>query len=251
MRTIAVELRCAYGPTDSAPNVWPTSNNPTSRVRQRGRTRRIPTRVVLGSAGRYHPLPRGWSKVGMSFVFAVPEMVRNRFRFGQPRAAPKARLPRRRLIPTTAIIALRADEVSAPSSCSVRTATLKRSAPRHRRFMTGSRSAPQRAGMSTPRPPTPRWWTPRHRRASVGSGGRTARRFWLHRNPATALTTCKAGLRPLHRTPLSGLCFPACTRPGKASAVDRHPQPDLHPATGRRRRRLSSHRDHAASRGRQ
>ncbi len=76
----------------------------------------------------------------MSFVFAVPEMVAATASDLASLGAALSEATAAAAIPTTQVLAAAADEVSAASrSCSVRTAkNFKRSAPRHRRFMTGS-----------------------------------------------------------------------------------------------------------------
>lgn len=58
-----------------------------SRVRQRGRTRRIPNSRRSVLVGRYHPLPRGWSEGRYVVRFrGARDGGGNRFRFGQPRS---------------------------------------------------------------------------------------------------------------------------------------------------------------------
>lgn len=84
-----------------------------SRVRQRGRTRRIPNSRRSVLVGRYHPLPRGWSEGRYVVRFrGARDGGGNRFRFGQPRAA-LSEATAAAAIPTTQVLAAAADEVSA------------------------------------------------------------------------------------------------------------------------------------------
>lgn len=84
-----------------------------SRVRQRGRTRRIPNSRRSVLVGRYHPLPRGWSEGRYVVRFAVPEMVAATASDLASLGAALSEATAAAAIPTTQVLAAAADEVSA------------------------------------------------------------------------------------------------------------------------------------------
>ncbi len=153
-------LLCAMVSTDSAPNACPVKQPDQSQPGppEGGGTWRIPTRVARPQL-RYHPNGVG-RKVGINTVFAVPEMV-----VAQPlpiwpasERGAERRPPRRghphhtRLRPPM--------RCRRPSRSCLRARPRISSAQRpgigvHDRFVYLKRRSG--SGMSTPRPPTPRW----------------------------------------------------------------------------------------------